>query len=73
MIPKIMQIAEEAPHIYEAADRIVEAADWIVYQLCGSLKRSNCTATKQSGMRRRGIRRIIFRKAQPVNENDYKG
>ncbi|MGM0747200.1 MAG: ribulokinase [Bacillota bacterium] len=44
MIPKIMQIAEEAPHIYHAADRIIEAADWIVYQLCGSLKRSNCTA-----------------------------
>lgn len=44
MIPKIMQIAEEAPHIYKAADQIVEAADWIVYQLCGSLKRSNCTA-----------------------------
>ncbi|MCY8190221.1 ribulokinase [Bacillus spizizenii] len=44
MIPKVMQIAEEAPHIYEAADRIIEAADWIVYQLCGSLKRSNCTA-----------------------------
>ncbi|MBY8913217.1 ribulokinase [Bacillus sp. YC2] len=44
MIPKVMQIAEEAPHIYEASDRMVEAADWIVYQLCGSLKRSNCTA-----------------------------
>jgi len=44
MIPKVMQIAEEAPHVYEAADRIIEAADWIVYQLCGSLKRSNCTA-----------------------------
>ncbi|MCY9373691.1 ribulokinase [Bacillus spizizenii] len=44
MIPKVMQIVEEAPHIYEAADRIIEAADWIVYQLCGSLKRSNCTA-----------------------------
>ncbi|MCY9368777.1 ribulokinase [Bacillus spizizenii] len=44
MIPKVMQIAEEAPHIYESADRIIEAADWIVYQLCGSLKRSNCTA-----------------------------
>ncbi|AUZ27399.1 ribulokinase [Bacillus subtilis] len=44
MIPKVMQIAEEAPYIYEAADRIIEAADWIVYQLCGSLKRSNCTA-----------------------------
>ncbi|ARV47020.1 ribulokinase [Bacillus subtilis] len=44
MSPKVIQIADEAPHIYEAADRIIEAADWIVYQLCGSLKRSNCTA-----------------------------
>ncbi len=60
MIPKVMQIAEEAPHIYEAADRIIEVADWIVYQLCGSLKRSNCTAgIKRYGVKKRDIRQMI--------------
>lgn len=39
-----MQIAEEAPDIYDAAAEIMEAADWIVYRLCGRVKRNNCTA-----------------------------
>ena len=30
MIPKIMQIADESPDIYKAADRFVEAADWVI-------------------------------------------
>ncbi|MBV5123119.1 ribulokinase [Bacillus halotolerans] len=62
MIPKVMQIAEEAPHIYKAADRIIEAADWIVYQLCGSLKRSNCTA---------GYKAIWSEKAGYPSENFF--
>ncbi|MDI5791440.1 FGGY-family carbohydrate kinase [Bacillus licheniformis] len=41
---KVMQIAEEAPDIYDAAAEIMEAADWIVYMLCGTRKRNNCTA-----------------------------
>jgi len=44
MIPKIWQILNEAPEIYEAADKVVEAADWVVYQLIGELKRNSCTA-----------------------------
>ncbi|KAA6448662.1 ribulokinase [Bacillus swezeyi] len=44
LVPKVMQIAEEAPSIYDAADEIMEAADWIVYRLCGNRKRNNCTA-----------------------------
>ena len=43
-IPKIWQVLNEAPHIYEAADKFIEAADWIVWQLCGKESRNSCTA-----------------------------
>lgn len=42
--PKVLQIIEEAPEVYEAADRILEAADWIVLQLTGVEARNACTA-----------------------------
>jgi len=41
---KTLQILDEAPEIYEAADRLVEAADWVVWQLVGEEKRNSCTA-----------------------------
>lgn len=44
LIPKIWQILNEAPDIYEKADRFMEAADWVVYQLTGEEKRNSCTA-----------------------------
>lgn len=44
MIPKIMQIVEEAPEIYDMTDRFMEAADWIVLQLTGKEARNSCTA-----------------------------
>ena len=43
-IPKIWQILDEAPDIYDAADKFIEAADWIVWQLCGNETRNSCTA-----------------------------
>ncbi len=43
-VPKIWQVLEEAPAIYEAADRFVEAADWIVWFLTGKESRSACCA-----------------------------
>ena len=42
--PKAWQILEEAPEIYEAADRLIEAADWVVWQLTGVETRNACTA-----------------------------
>lgn len=42
--PKALQILNEAPEIYEAADRLIEAADWIVWQLTGVETRNSCTA-----------------------------
>lgn len=44
MIPKIMQILEEAPEIYDMADRFMEAADWVTMQLTGKETRNSCTA-----------------------------
>lgn len=44
MIPKIWQILNEAPEIYEAADRFMEAADWLILKLTGQEKRNSCTA-----------------------------
>lgn len=43
-VPKVWQILNEAPEIYQAADRLIEAADWIVWQLTGMETRNSCTA-----------------------------
>ena len=32
MLPKIWQILEEAPEVYESTDRFIEAGDWIILQ-----------------------------------------
>ncbi|HEY2982168.1 MAG TPA: ribulokinase [Anaerolineales bacterium] len=41
---KVLQILEEAPEVYAAADRLIEAADWVVWQLTGMETRNSCTA-----------------------------
>jgi len=41
---KALQILDEAPQVYAAADRLLEAADWVVWQLTGEEKRNSCTA-----------------------------
>lgn len=41
---KVLQILDEAPEVYHAADRLLEAADWVVWQLCGVETRNTCTA-----------------------------
>jgi L-ribulokinase len=41
---KVLQILDEAPEIYAAADRLIEGADWVTWQLCGEEKRNSCTA-----------------------------
>ena len=41
---KTLQILDEAPEIYAAADRLIEAADWVIWQLSGAEKRNSCTA-----------------------------
>jgi L-ribulokinase len=53
--PKAWQVLDEAPQVYEAADRLIEGADWVVWQLTGVETRNSCTAgykaiwSKQAG------------------------
>lgn len=44
LFPKVWQVLDEAPEIYDRADRFIEAADWIVWQLTGTETRNSCTA-----------------------------
>ena len=41
---KVLQILDEAPEIYKAADRLLEATDWVIWQLTGVETRNSCTA-----------------------------
>jgi L-ribulokinase len=41
---KALQILDEAPEVYRAADRLIEAADWVVWRLTGGETRNACTA-----------------------------
>jgi L-ribulokinase len=41
---KALQILNEAPEVYHAADRLIEAADWVIWQLTGQETRNACTA-----------------------------
>ncbi len=41
---KALQIYQEAPDIYQAADRMLEATDWVIWQLTGVETRNACTA-----------------------------
>jgi len=41
---KALQILQEAPDVYAAADRLLEAADWVIWQLTGIESRNACTA-----------------------------
>jgi L-ribulokinase len=42
--PKALQLLEEDPEVFHAAERIIEAADWVVWRLCGAETRNACTA-----------------------------
>jgi ribulose kinase len=39
-----LQILDEDPELYAAADRLIEAADWVVWRLTGVETRNSCTA-----------------------------
>jgi L-ribulokinase len=52
-LAKSLQILDEAPAIYAAADRLIEAADWIVWQLTGVETRNSCTAGYKAQWSRR--------------------
>jgi L-ribulokinase len=41
---KSLQILDEAPAVYRAAERLIDATDWVVWQLVGTETRNACTA-----------------------------
>jgi L-ribulokinase len=68
---KVLQILDEAPEIYAAADRLIEAADWVVWQLTGVETRNSCTAGyKAIWSKREGFpEKAYFRALDPRLEN----
>lgn len=44
MLPKVLQLLEEAPEIYRDCDLILEAVDWLALTLTGKLRRNTCCA-----------------------------
>lgn len=44
MLPKALEISDDAPEVYAAAERFVEGGDWVVWQLTGVLARNACAA-----------------------------
>jgi L-ribulokinase len=44
LLSKSLQILDEAPEVYAAAEKIVEAGDWIVWQMGGVERRNACAA-----------------------------
>lgn len=48
MLAKLWQVLNEAPDIYEEADKFVEAADWVVGIMTGNIVRNSCTAGYKS-------------------------
>ena len=68
---KTLQILNEAPEVYAAADRLIEAADWVVWQLTGRETRNSCTAGyKALWSKREGFPgKAYFRALDPRLEN----
>jgi L-ribulokinase len=58
---KVLQILDEAPEVYAAADRMLEAADWVVWQLTGVETRNSCTAGYKA----------IWSKREGFPDNEY--
>lgn len=44
LLPKVLQIINEAPEIYESFDLFMEAGDWLVWRMTGNLFRNACAA-----------------------------
>lgn len=70
-IPKLMQVCDEAPEIYNAMDRWIEAADWIVWMMTGVETRNSCTAGyKAIWNKRNGYpSKDFFKALNPMLEN----
>lgn len=70
-LPKVAQIAYEAPELYQAADRIMQVGDWLVWRMCGEESRSYCAAAYKSYYRldRGDVSPAFLKKIHPLMEN----
>jgi L-ribulokinase len=68
---KVLQVLNDSPELYEAADRFIEGTDWIVWQLTGEERRNNSTAGyKAMWVKGAGFpSRDFFRALHPRLEN----
>ncbi len=44
LLSKTLQILNDAPEVYAAADAIVEEGDWVIWKMTGVMKRNACAA-----------------------------
>lgn len=79
MIPKIWQILNEAPHIYDRADQFLEATDWVISKLTGEVKRNSCTAGyksiwhKQKGYPSKDFFKALDPRLEHITETKLRG
>lgn len=79
MLPKVMQILDEAPEVYDAADYIMEAGDWLNMMLTGEVRRSSCMAGykgmwhKQDGYPAKDFLAQLDPKLENLAENKLRG
>ncbi|MEW9698693.1 ribulokinase [Paenibacillus sp. SI8] len=79
MIAKVWQILNEAPDIYDQADRFLEATDWVVSQMIGEVVRNSCTAGyksiwhKQEGYPSKAFFKALDPRLEDVIETKLRG
>lgn len=76
-LPKVWQVLDEAPEIYEATDKFIEATDWVIMQLTGKETRNSCTAGykaiwhKKDGFPRKEFLRSLDERLENVYEEKF--
>ena len=65
---KALQILDEAPELYDRAERLIEAADWVVWQLTGTETRNTLHRRLQGDVVEAGrvSRQRLLRRARPA-------
>ena len=76
-LPKVWQVLDEAPDVYEAADKFIEATDWVIMQLTGKETRNSCTAGykaiwhKKDGFPRKEFLKALDERLENVYEEKF--
>ena len=79
LLPKVLQILEEDPEIYEKADQILEAGDWLTQTLTGGKRRSGNMAgykamwLPESGYPDKSFLRQLDPRLEDLGETKLKG